>query len=274
MDELKLSEKDMRLFNSKLGLKYLMRSKEVNIKRTLKKVLYESRLRKMQIQLIQMQNWIQKNNERVVVIFEGRDMAGKSGAIRRMTEHLNPRQYRVVALPKRTGSEQSQWYFQRYTAHLPKGGELVIFDRSWYDRAVIEPVNGYCSEEEYEIFMAQVALFERMLSESGIRLIKFYFSISKEEQIDRLERMKKDPRKKHKLTQDDEDAPQKWYEYTEYKERMFALSDTDENPWHIVQANSKMMARIKSIQFVLDKLPWKEKKKESEPESSERRLLN
>ena len=263
MDELELSEKDMRLFNSKLGLKYLMRTKEVNIKRTLKKVIYESRLRKMQIEMIKMQKWIQANNERVIVIFEGRDMAGKSGAIRRMTEHLNPREYRVVALPKRTGKEQSQWYFQRYTTHLPMGGELVIFDRSWYDRAVIEPVNGCCTQADYEEFMSQVAVFERMLSESGIRLIKFYFSISKEEQIDRLERMKKDPRKKHKLTQDDIDAPSKWDEYTKYKQRMFEVSNTEENSWQIVQANSKMMARIKSIQFVLDKLPWKDEKPEA-----------
>lgn len=257
MQEFELSEKDLQRFNSKLGIKYLMRYDKVNIKRTLKKVIYESRLRKMQIQLIHMQKWIQENNERVVIVFEGRDMAGKSGAIRRLTEHLNPREYRIVALPKRTHSEQSEWYFQRYVAHLPKGGELVVFDRSWYDRAIIEPVNGRCSKEEYEIFMKQVAGFERMLTESGIRLIKFYFSISKEEQIDRLEKMRKDPRKKHQLTEDDEMAPLRWDDYTKYKDRMFKETDTLQNPWNIIAANSKMMARIKSIQFVLDKLPWK-----------------
>ncbi len=255
-----LTERDLKKLNSKLGVRYLLRFGNVSLKRTLKKVIYEDKIKNLQIELIKLQSWIQRNDQRVVILFEGRDMAGKSGAIRRITEHLNPRQYRVVALPKPTDAEALQWYFQRYVNRLPNPGEIVIFDRSWYNRAMVEPVNGYCTKEEYNMFMKQVVNFEEMLVESGIHLIKFYFSISLEEQIDRLKEMQKDERKANKLNAADHEAPSKWDEYTKYKDEMFKLTDTKINPWVVVQANSKMYARLTAMRTILETIPWKSEK--------------
>ena len=180
--KVKLSDADVELLNSKIGLKYLLSKKKTDVQWTLKMARYESRLREMQVELVELQKWVIENNQRVIIIFEGRDAAGKGGAIRRITAHINPRHYRIMALPKPTDEEKGSWYFERYINVLPKPGEIVFFDRSWYNRAVVEPVNGFCTEEQYTIFMKQVNAFEQMLIESGAHLIKLYFSITKEEQ--------------------------------------------------------------------------------------------
>ena len=177
--------------------------------------------KKLQVELIKLQAWAIQNNERIIIIFEGRDAAGKGGAIRRITERINPRFMRIVALSKPTEVEQSQWYFQRYVKQFPKTGEIVFFDRSWYNRAVVEPVNGFCSQEEYAIFMNQVNDFERMILESGIRLVKIYMSISKKEQAKRFQDIKRDPLKQWKMTKVDEKAQELWDDYTTYKKAMF-----------------------------------------------------
>jgi polyphosphate kinase 2 (PPK2 family) len=172
-----ITPEEVELLNSKLGLFSLLRSKKVNIKRALKETKYAVAFRKKQEELIKLQQWVIENGEKVVLVFEGRDAAGKGGAIRRITEFINPRHYRIVALDKPTPDERHQWFFQRYINQLPKPGEIVLFDRSWYNRAVVEPVNGFCSEEEYVTFMSQVNEFEKMLIESDTYLIKFYFKI-------------------------------------------------------------------------------------------------
>ena len=193
-----------------------------------------------------------------MVIFEGRDAAGKGGAIRRITQHLNPREFRVVALPKPTDEERGQWYFQRYINQLPRRGRIVFFDRSYYNRAVVEPVNGFCTDEEYQTFMNQVNDFERMITESGIRLIKFYFSISKDEQAHRFEEIKKSPLKKWKYSAVDRRALELWDDYTEYKKEMFAKTDTEIAPWYIIKANRKSRARTEVIQKLLQLIPYQQ----------------
>lgn len=220
---------------------------------------YESKLKKLQVELRKLQEWVESSNEKVVIIFEGRDAAGKGGAIRRITQHLNPREFKVVALPKPTEEEQGEWYFQRYINNLPREGKIVFFDRSWYNRAVVEPVNGFCTEEEYNIFMNQVNDFERMLIESKVRLIKFYFSISKSEQMRRFEDIKSSPLKKWKFSKVDQKAIELWDSYTDYKKKMFAKTDTKISPWIIIKANRKSTARLEAMQKVLDLIPYKEK---------------
>ena len=174
-----ISEKDLLILNRNKSLKLFLSNDRANIHRVIRFLSYESRLKKLQEELIKLQKWVHKNDEKIVIIYEGRDAAGKGGAIRRATEHLNPREFKVVALPKPTQEEMGQWYFQRYVNLLPKKGSMVFFDRSWYNRAIVEPVNGFCNQKEYNTFMNQVNDFERMIIESGVRLIKFYFSISK-----------------------------------------------------------------------------------------------
>jgi len=196
----KISDKSVSKLNSKKGLKYFLLEENMTPLKAIKIMNYEAKLKKLQVELRKLQEWVERKEEKVVIIFEGRDAAGKGGAIRRITQHLNPREFRVVALPKPTEEEQGEWYFQRYINNLPRKGKIVFFDRSWYNRAVVEPVNGFCSPEEYHIFMNQVNDFERMLIESGTRLIKFYFSISKNEQIKRFEDIKSSPLKKWKFS--------------------------------------------------------------------------
>lgn len=256
-----LTTKDLKQLNSKKGLKLFLSDEDITITKALRTVNYESRLKTLQEELIKLQHWVTNNNEKIVVIFEGRDAAGKGGAIRRMTEHLNPREFRVVALPKPSDEEKGQWYFQRYINQLPKEGKIVFFDRSWYNRAVVEPVNGFCSNEEYNIFMNQVNEFERMISESGIRLIKFYFSISKDEQIKRFNDIKTNPLKKWKYSSVDQKAIELWDSYTDYKKNMFAKTNTKIAPWIVIKANRKMKARIEAIEHVLDVLPYNPKDK-------------
>ncbi len=252
----KLTELDLNKLNSNKGLLALLSKEPLNVFKAIRYVDYQKRLKKLQVELIRLQTWTIKNNERIIVVFQGRDAAGKGGAIRRLTERINPRHMRIVALPKPTEDEQSQWYFQRYIEQLPKAGEMVFFDRSWYNRAVVEPVNGFCTPEEYKIFMNQVNDFERMILESGIHLVKIYMSISKKEQAQRFEDIKSDPLKQWKMTKLDEKAQDLWDDYTEYKNAMFEKTNTAISPWKIIQANRKTQARINVINHILKSIPY------------------
>lgn len=254
-----LSEEDLKILNTPIGLKYLFADKKTDIAKTLRMTKYEYELKDLQAQLIELQDWIIKNGKKVVIIFEGRDAAGKGGAIRRFTAHINPRHFRILALPKPTLEEEGQWYFQRYVNQLPKPGEIVFFDRSWYNRAVVEPVNGFCTRQQYEIFMGQINDFERMILESNTYLIKFYFSITKEEQERRFKDIKSSPLKKWKMTRVDERAQELWDEYTKYKVKMFEHTNTKNSPWIIIEADRKTKARMEAIQHVLNNVPYQEK---------------
>jgi polyphosphate kinase 2 len=253
-----ISDEDLALLNSKIGLRYLFAENKINVEKALRMTKYELKLREMQTELIKVQQWALENDQKIVIVFEGRDAAGKGGAIRRITSHINPRYYRIVALPKPTDEERGQWYFQRYVNKLPKPGEIVFFDRSWYNRAVVEPVNGFCTEKQYEIFMGQVNDFERMIRESGTYLIKFYFSISREEQERRFAEIKKSPLKKWKMTPVDERALELWDVYTDYKKRMFAHTNIEKSPWVIINADRKTDARIEALRYILDHIPYRE----------------
>ncbi len=247
-----LTKEDIALLNSKLGQRILLKDKKIVLDKVLAEIRYTQTLRQKQKALIQLQQWVIANNKKVVVICEGRDAAGKGGAIRRITEYLNPRQYRIVALNIPTPDERQQWFFQRYINQLPKPGEIVFFDRSWYNRAVVEPVNGFCTQKEYEIFMSQVNAFEKMLIDSDTYLIKFYFSISKKEQAKRFKEIKKDPKKQWKITAVDERAQESWDQYTHYKQEMFAHTNTVAAPWKIIDADKKPAARLEAICHILN----------------------
>ena len=256
MKDTKLSSGDIDLLNSKLGLYILLRNKKVNMSKVLDEVKYLTELKMKQEELIKLQNWVIENEKKVVVIFEGRDAAGKGGAIRRITEYINPRHFRQVALHIPTYDERKQWFFQRYVNELPKPGEIVFFDRSWYNRAIVEPVNGFCTDTEYKRFMSQVNDFERMLVESDTYLIKFYFSISKEEQARRFKDIKSDTLKRWKMTPVDERAQELWDDYSKYKDAMFKKTDTTIAPWNIIDANKKSNARLKSISHIMEVIPY------------------
>ena len=253
---MELSPKNLKKLNSKKGLLALLSKQPINVDRAIRYVDYQKKLEQLQVELIRLQTWAINKEERIIVIFEGRDAAGKGGAIRRLTERINPRHMRIVALPKPTQDEQSQWYFQRYVEQLPKAGEIVFFDRSWYNRAVIEPVNGFCTEKEYKIFMDQVNDFEKMILQSGIHVVKIYMSISKKEQSKRFEEIKSDPLKQWKMTKLDEKAQDLWDDYTEYKKAMFEKTNTENSPWKIIRANRKTEARINVINHILDSIPY------------------
>jgi polyphosphate kinase 2 len=251
----KLTQKDVNKLNSTKGLKAIL-SKPFNVERALRYVDYERKLKKLQVELIRLQTWAINNDERIIIIFEGRDAAGKGGAIRRITERINPRHMRIIALPKPNEDERTQWYFQRYVEQFPKAGEMVFFDRSWYNRAVVEPVNGFCTQKEYQTFMNQVNDFERMILESGIRLVKIYMSINKKEQAKRFSDIKNNPLKQWKMTPVDEKAQELWDDYTEYKRTMFSKTNTKKSPWKVIRANRKTIARINVINHVLDSVPY------------------
>lgn len=252
----KLTESDLKDLNSKKGLVALMDKEPLSVDKALRYIKYEKKLKKLQVELIRLQTWAINNDERIIVVFQGRDAAGKGGAIRRITERINPRHMRIVALPKPTKDEQSQWYFQRYVEQFPKAGEMVFFDRSWYNRAVVEPVNGFCTPKEYEVFMNQVNDFERMILESGIHLVKIYMSISKKEQAKRFAEIKGDPLKQWKMTKLDEKAQDLWDQYTEYKNAMFEKTNTAISPWKIIRANRKTDARVNVINYILKRIPY------------------
>tara|TARA_R110002167_G_scaffold26182_22_gene90309 strand:+ start:1336 stop:2187 length:852 start_codon:yes stop_codon:yes gene_type:complete len=217
----------------------------------LQTVQYEKELLALQAEFVDLQRWVTKTKKRICIIFEGRDAAGKGSAIRRFTEHLNPRSMRVVALTKPTDVEQGQWYFRRYIKELPNPGEIVFFDRSWYNRAVVEPVMGFCNDEEYKKFMVQVPEFEHMLYEDGLEMIKFWFSISKDEQVNRFNARLDNPLKRWKFSPVDKEGQKKWDEYTFYKEQMFGKTHTNFSPWIIVKTNDKKEARLESMRYVL-----------------------
>lgn len=220
---------------------------------------YEEELELLQIELVRLQKHIQEEQLRVLIIFEGRDTAGKGGAIFRFTQYLNPRAMRTVALPKPTEIEKGQWFFQRYIKELPNPGEIVFFDRSWYNRAVVEPVMGFCSQEQYQRFLQQVPLLEKMLIDDGIKLIKFWFSIGIEEQKRRLKERQTNPLKQWKISTIDMLAQQKWHEFTRYKELMFEATHTDYSPWVIIDGNDKEVARLESIKYVLSSMDYARK---------------
>ena len=257
IDKLDLNEEDVELLNSKTGLRQLVRSSKVNLRKALTYAHYDKRLKELQAEMIKLQEWVMNNEKKLVVIYEGRDAAGKGGAIRRAIAHINPRTFRVEALDKPSREEAGQWYFQRYVKRLPIPGEMVFFDRSWYNRAVVEPVNGFCTQEQYEIFMGNVNQFEQMLVQEDTYLLKMYFSISKEEQVRRFKDIKKDPLKRWKMSPVDERAQELWDEYTKYKRVMFEQTDTEHAPWTIIDANHKVSARLNSLQHILDTVPYK-----------------
>ena len=220
---------------------------------------YDSELYKLQAELVNLQQWVAKHKKRVCVIFEGRDASGKGGSIRRMTEHLNPRSMRIVALAKPTDVEKGQWYFRRYIKEMPNPGELVFFDRSWYNRAVVEPVMGFCTKDQYDKFMVQVPGFEHMLYEDGIHLIKFCFSITKDEQLARFNSRLENPLKRWKFSPVDKEGQIRWDDYTFYKDQMFGHTHTIFSPWMIVKTNVKKEARLESIRYILSKFDYEGK---------------
>jgi polyphosphate kinase len=220
---------------------------------------YESQKYQLQVELLKLQNWAKETGQRVVILFEGRDAAGKGGAIKRFMEHLNPRGARLVALEKPTPTERGQWYFQRYVQHLPTAGEIVMFDRSWYNRAGVERVMGFCSEQEYQEFIRQAPLFERQLVHSGVHLIKFWFSVSRKEQRRRFKERELHPLKQWKLSPIDLASLDKWEDYTKAKEAMFFETDTADAPWTVIKSDCKKRARLNAMRYVLHKLPYANK---------------
>jgi polyphosphate kinase 2 len=224
----------------------------------LKKKDYEEELQRLQIELVKLQEWIKQKGLKVVVIFEGRDAAGKGGVIKRITECLNHRICRVVALGKPTEKEESQWFFQRYVAHLPSAGEMVLFDRSWYNRAGVDRVMGFCTDEEYEEFMRSCPEFERMLVRSDTILIKYWFSVSDEEQEKRFQSRLNEPTKRWKLSPMDLKSREKWVEYSKAKDVMFAHTDIKQAPWYVVNADNKKSARLNCINHLLSLIPYED----------------
>ncbi|MGD8457555.1 MAG: polyphosphate kinase 2 [Anaerolineales bacterium] len=226
--------------------------------RKMSKKEYENELAILQIELVKLQEWIKDKGLRVVVVFEGRDAAGKGGVIKRITQRLNPRVAKVVALGTASDRERTQWWFQRYVAHLPAAGEMVLFDRSWYNRALVEPVMGFCTDEEYEEFLRSCPEFERMLVRSGIILIKYWFSVSDEVQEKRFQARNHDPVRRWKLSPMDMESRAKWVEFSKAKDRMFAVTDIKQAPWYVVNADNKKIARLNCIHHLLSMVDYKD----------------
>ena len=245
-------------------------SKYVTIKVKKKKLKYEKELVKLQIELLKLQSYVKEKGLKVLILTEGRDAAGKGGTIKRITEHLNPRGCRVVALEKPSDVERTQWYFQRYIKHLPSAGEIVIFDRSWYNRGGVEPVMGFCTNEEHNMFLRQVPKLEEMLVNSGIILFKFYFSVSKDEQKARFDSRKDDPLKQYKLSAVDEQSQILWEQYTLAKYSMLLASNTDFAPWTIIVSNDKKKARLNTIKSILARIDYPKKISKKELEVDEK----
>lgn len=253
-----LSQKDFQNAKSQDEFLTLIKTKfgQVKADEILSTLQYEDELLKLQAELVNLQQWIAKHKRRVCIIFEGRDASGKGSTIRRFIEHLNPRSMRVVALTKPTEKEKGQWYFRRYIKEMPNVGEIVFFDRSWYNRAVVEPVMGFCDEDQYDTFMRQVTEFEHMLYEDGVDIIKLWFSISKDEQLRRFNARLENPLKRWKFSPVDQEGQKRWDTYTFYKEQMFSITHTSISPWIIVQTNTKKEARIEGIRYVLSKFKY------------------
>lgn len=235
---------------------------------------YRKELRRLQIELLKLQNHVKEKGLKLLLIFEGRDAAGKGGTIKRITEHINPRGARVVALEKPSDTEKTQWYFQRYTHYLPSAGEMVFLDRSWYNRAGVEPVMGFCTQEEHKEFLHEVAEYERMLVNSGTILLKFYFSVSKEEQARRFQKRKSDPLKQYKLSPVDEKSQNMWDQYTIAKYSMLLASHTDHAPWTIIRSDKKKRARINCIKHILSRIDYPDRIKEAKRRTDEEILIS
>ena len=225
---------------------------------TVDRRLYFRELLRLQGELVKLQDWVQSEKKKVVVLFEGRDSAGKGGVIKRITQRLNPRICRVAALPAPSERERTQWYFQRYVSHLPAGGEIVLFDRSWYNRAGVERVMGFCTDAEYEEFLRSVPLFEEMLVRSGIHLVKFWFSVNDEEQEKRFQERVRNPFKRWKLSPMDLESRKRWVEYSRAKDVMFEHTDRDKTPWYVVNADKKKRARLNCIRHLLGEIPYQD----------------
>ncbi|NVJ52880.1 MAG: polyphosphate kinase 2 [Campylobacteraceae bacterium] len=266
-EELKDEEKidthndDKLVLNNDSSKKEELKSKAKKVQIWVKKetLEYEKELTKLQIELLKFQNHVKDQGLKVLMIFEGRDAAGKGGTIKRITEHLNPRGARVVALEKPSDVEKTQWYFQRYTKHLPSAGEIVLFDRSWYNRAGVEPVMGFCTSEEHHEFLREVPEFEQMLVKSGIILLKFYFSVSKKEQARRFKKREVDPLKQYKLSPVDKESQKYWDKYTVAKFSMLMSSNSDFAPWTIIRSDNKKSARINCIKHILSQVEYPNK---------------
>ena len=251
-----LSEKDFNKIQNHDDLLHILEEKNIDISDIQATIQYEKEKEKLQIELVKLQQWIKKTNKRVAIIFEGRDAAGKGGNIRRFTEHLNPRSMRLVALNKPTNVEKGQWYFTRYIKHLPNPGEIVFFDRSWYNRAVVEPVMDFCSQYQYDQFMVQLPEFEHMLYEDGVIIIKFWLSITKEEQQLRFNSREDNLLKRWKFSPVDKKGQEYWEDYTNYKEQMFSKTHTSFSPWIIVKTNDKKRARLECMRYVLSQFDY------------------
>lgn len=249
-----ITEETLKSIRTKSNLINYLKSKakeNPSYQSALDKYSYEQELITLQAELVDFQRWVQRENKKIAILFEGRDASGKGGTIKRFTEHLNPRAMRIVALNKPTEVEKNQWYFNRYIKELPNAGEIVFFDRSWYNRAVVEPVMGFCDKRQYDRFMIQVPEFENMLHESGATIIKFWFSVSKEEQQRRFEKRLNNPLKKWKFSPVDQRGQELWNEFTTYKNQMFSRTHNSFCPWVIVKSNNKKLARLESIKYVL-----------------------
>lgn len=260
---MKYTTEDFLKVKTRKELVKLAQKKDIEVEKVVKNLKYEIELSKLQSELVNLQQWVTNNNLRVAVLFEGRDAAGKGGCIKRFIEHLNPRSSRVVALSKPTDNEKGQWYFRRYIKELPNPGEIVFFDRSWYNRAVVEPVMGFCTKEQYDQFIVQVPEFEHMLYEDGVIIIKFWFSISKEVQNKRFNARLNNPLKEWKFSPVDKMGQVLWDKYTYYKEQMFSKTHTNFSPWIIVKTNDKKTARLESMRYVLSKFDYLDKEDSS-----------
>ena len=259
----KFTSDEFNSISSKAELLKLAESKGIDLSPILEKVEYEKELKQLQTELVNLQKYVKEKKLRVAILFEGRDASGKGGSIKRFMEHLNPRSSRVVALPKPTEIEKGQWYFRRYIKQLPNPGEMVFFDRSWYNRAVVEPAMGFCSDEQYQKFLVQVPEFEHMLYEDGVILIKFWFSVSKDEQKTRFDSRLNNPLKVWKYSPVDMKGQELWDDYTKFKENMFSKTHTPFSPWIILKTNNKKIARRESIRHVLSMFDYPEREKSS-----------
>lgn len=254
---MELNKEDLKVLNSKIGLKHLLAKKKVDLSAALVAAKYETILREIQAELVKMQLWIIANNKKVMVLFHGGDPSEKSGIIRKILSHNNPRHYRVeVNLPHRSQKTNGEWYFKKFVEKLPQEGEMVFWDRSWYNRAVIEPVHGLCTQKEYEQFMEQVNAFEKMLTDSGITLIKFYFNISRKEQGRRLEEVKSSPLTKWKMTPYDETSKALWADYKDYKEKMIAHTNSAYSPWIEIDKERREEEMIAAARQLLELIPY------------------
>lgn len=259
----KFTSDEFNSISSRAELLKLAESKGIDLSPILEKIGYEKELKQLQTELVNLQKYVKEKKLRVAILFEGRDASGKGGSIKRFMEHLNPRSSRVVALPKPTEIEKGQWYFRRYIRQLPNPGEMVFLDRSWYNRAVVEPAMGFCSDEQYQKFLVQVPEFEHMLYEDGVILIKFWFSVSKDEQKTRFDSRLNNPLKVWKYSPVDMKGQELWDDYTKFKENMFSKTHTPFSPWIIVKTNNKKIARRESIRHVLSMFDYPEREKSS-----------